>query len=298
MLPTSALPVALVGSALPDLRRRLSREDLVDGSASVENKPHAGVSDPIVTYRTGMRPVVRVILAMIVAATPAAASSQIHLTAGLPDLGMLPPSNFSIETEPDGDRLLRFDSVLVNAGSGAFELYGKDPTSDGTLAVTQRVQDDAGSWTERSTDARMVFAGDGHDHWHVRELQMFTIAIADAPLVTLGRDVKIGFCFSDNHEWISDSAAAYTDRMCEMRPDGYVPMGLSVGWGDVYESSMAFQYLDITDLAENEYIILLRADPADDFLEVNEQNNAAWARISISHDEVTVLSSATEIVEP
>ena len=42
----------------------------------------------------------------------------------LPDLGMLPPKDFSIQSRPRGVRWLRFEAVVVNVGPGLFDVYG------------------------------------------------------------------------------------------------------------------------------------------------------------------------------
>jgi hypothetical protein len=72
---------------------------------------------------------------------------------------------------------------------------------------------------------------------------------------------------------------------------------VSVGWGEEFASTMASQHLDVTDVADGDYIVLLEADLGNEFLEVDEHNNACWAVITISGDKVTVVSSATEVVE-
>ena len=233
------------------------------------------------------------------------ASVALEGTELLPDLGMLPPKDFSIQQRPRGVRWLRFDSVVVNIGPGAFEAEGRgSAAADGTLSVMQQVQDGAGGWADVATPARMFYAGDGHDHWHVRDLQDWTIARVSDPGRVLNRGAKRGFCFWDNYRYGSMRSALYhpfTTSACEMRPDGTVPMGLSVGWGDEYPSTIAFQYIEITGLPNGDYIVTLEADrttdalPRGEFVEADEGNNTAWAVIRINRKGVTVLSSGTDL---
>jgi hypothetical protein len=82
------------------------------------------------------------------------------------------------------------------------------------------------------------------------------------------------------------------------RADGTVPMGLSVGWGDEYPSTIAFQYIEITGLPNGDYLVNLEADPANEFVEANDANNGGWAVIRIARKGVTVLSSGTEATPP
>lgn len=72
-------------------------------------------------------------------------------------------------------------------------------------------------------------------------------------------------------------------------------MGLSVGWGDEYPSTIAFQYIDITGLPNGDYLVSLEADTANHFVEANDDNNGGWAVIRITRKGVTVLSNGTEV---
>ena len=246
---------------------------------------------------------ITILLSLVVAcgafiAPPSAVA--LDASAVLPDLGMLPPKDFSIQSRPRGVRWLRFDTVVVNVGPGQFEAEGRGPAaSDGTLGVVQRVQDGSGGWTDEATTARMFFAGDGHDHWHVRDFQDWTIASVNDRATPLRRGAKTGFCFWDNYRYGAVAPAFYhpnTTSACVQRSNGPVPMGMSVGWGDEYPSSIAFQYIDITGLANGDYVVTLEADLDNEFVEADETNNTAWATIRISRKGVTVLSTGTDLV--
>lgn len=71
-------------------------------------------------------------------------------------------------------------------------------------------------------------------------------------------------------------------------------MGISVRWGDIYRSTIAFQWIDITGMPSGDYIIKIIADPpwktGGRFLESNESNNRGWAKIRITKTGVSVLS--------
>jgi hypothetical protein len=232
------------------------------------------------------------------AAAPARAS---HGTdALLPDLVMLAPTDFSIQQRPRGGRWLRFSTVIVNLGPGALQVYGFD--ADGAtvadeLSVVQQIQEPGGGLSEHPTSATMFYSGDGHDHWHVRDLQEWTIQNLNAQV--LARGAKTGFCFWDNYDYGATTSAYYhpfTTDACEIAPDGTVPMGLSVRWGDRYPSNIAFQYIDISGLPNGEYRVTVAADPPLEaggrFSESNEGNNASWARVRIARKAVTVLEVA------
>lgn len=234
------------------------------------------------------------LLQLLVAGPAVAAHPEASV---LPDLVMLPPKDFSIQKRPKGVRWLRFDTVIANVGPGAFEAYGSQHPDDpaGRLRVVQRIQGGpAGpAWSDHPTNAVMSYAGDGHDHWHVLNLQEWTLTNARAEV--LRRGAKTGFCFWDNYRYGSTGSAFYhpsTTSACEDRGDGVVPMGLSVGWGDEYPSTIAFQYIDISGLPNGEYVLTVVADAESAFVEADETNNSASVRIRIDKRGVSVVATS------
>ena len=216
----------------------------------------------------------------------------------LPDLGMLPPRDFSIQSRPRGDRWLRFDSIVVNVGAGRFDVYGTQTSGSGDRPVVQRLQLAGGGWNERTTTAGMFYAGDGHDHWHVRDLQEWTIAFRNDSATVLRRGSKAGFCFWDNYRYPGTATSLYSGTTSCHEHSGRIPMGLTPGWGDEYPSTIAFQYIDITGLPNGDYVVTLTADHRGDFLEANETNNRSWAVIRISRKSVSVLETGTQVPPP
>ena len=229
-----------------------------------------------------------------VARAPVAASHTNEVRA---DLGMLAPRDFSIQSRPRGVRWLRFDTIVVNVGAADFRTYGHQDPADATdkFAVVQQTWSGT-VWVDHPTDAVMSYSGDGHDHWHVEEFQHWTIQNENAQVLSSG--AKTGFCFWDNYRYGSAAPAYYhpdTTSACELDTDGTVPMGLSVGWGDEYPSTIAYQYIDITGLPNGKYKVTLVADPHNHFTEAMESNNVSWAWINITRKGVTVLSTGSGV---
>jgi len=216
----------------------------------------------------------------------------------LPDLAMLPPFEFHLETTTADRRLLRFSTVSVNIGPGRFKVLGMD-TVDGVadhgdiLSVVQTINHEDGTWTSRDTTARMSWSGDGHDHWHLLDFQKFKLVSLDARV--LGHVVKTGFCAFDSYPYTSPRPAFFTsDRdICQTNDSGKVLMGTSRGWGDIYRWSIAFQWIDITDLPNGKYKVRVVIDPpmatGGFFKESDESNNRSWTKIRIGAQGVTVL---------
>jgi hypothetical protein len=211
----------------------------------------------------------------------------------LPDLGMAPLGNFRIERRPRGGQWLRFDAVIVNVGDGPFQAHGHSAQTNGDLLVDQQLRNSDGSWTSQPTDYRMYWSGDGHHHWHVRDLEGYVLQNTAATLKRTG--AKHGFCFFDNYRYalgLPDAPQSPVYSACGTGPsDSAVTMGLSIGWGDLYNWNLPDQYIDITGLPAGEYSITATADVQRYFVESNETNNSTTAVIRITKKGVQVVDS-------
>ena len=229
------------------------------------------------------------LLAALLAAhdTPARAASD-----RLPDLRMDQARNLQIQNT-GGRKLLRFDSIVVNVGAGPFEVRGARAAGASTMeTVDQRIFDDAGGSRDVSTPASMVFGGDGHNHWHVTNLQDFELERLDNGVKVSPPTAKLGFCFYDNVRYGSDKPEVYT------QPSGACAggsssertmMGLSPGWGDLYARTLPDQYIDVTGLPNGRYRLRLIADKDNWFVESNNRNNFSWINIQLKRNAVSIV---------
>ena len=237
------------------------------------------------------------LLILMAWATGASVRATDVVVERLPDLGMAPLQDFSIDRKGNGTVWLRFDTIIVNVGDGPFEAYGykagtADELADERRDVEQRVYRSDGSFVDEQTPAWMFWARDGHNHWHVEGLQTWHLAYAATPNDVIAIGKKTGFCFWDNHRYGSPSNAWYhpnTTSAC-LEKDGAVPMGLSIGWGDNYPSTLADQYIDISGLPWGDYALTVTADPKGEFREKDETNNTVRALIRTRPSGVEVLS--------
>ncbi len=215
-------------------------------------------------------------------------------TERLPDLRARRVADVSTKTTSSGQRQLRFSSVVANLGVGPFQVTGsRASASDAEMNdVTQQIFDDQGSVSRNvSTGATMFFAGDGHTHWHVRDLETFDLVRTDNGILK-GTGEKHGFCFYDNAKVNltlpgAPQSPAYTN--CGGSSDLEVEMGLSIGWGDRYHYSLPDQYIDITGLASGRYRLIYRVDVPNWFVEQQENNNKSCATLQIGNKSVSVI---------
>jgi hypothetical protein len=219
-------------------------------------------------------------LVAVGAAGPAAAASDL-----LPDLGMAPLTDLRYQGTSDGRRLLRFTTRIVNVGAGRFELAGRrESTAQALMSVEQHVYADDGTFgVVPIPGATMFYAGDGHQHWHVTDLERYDLEKLDNGNKA-GVGAKEGFCFFDNVKYrltlpLAPQSPVYTG--CGTASALGVTMGLSVGWGDEYNWALPGQWIDITTAQPGRYRLTAIADPNGHFVERTTTNNATWVDVQI-----------------
>jgi hypothetical protein len=229
----------------------------------------------------------------IVPAAPVAAASD-----RLPDLRSARIRDLRIVRTSSGRKLLRFTSEILNYGAGPFEIRGNRPTTSVPFDIDQIVYRSDGSIRRVQTNATMVFAGDGHEHYHVRRMMSYHLWSTRGTL----RDRKIGFCFFDtNARYLSlpgaPRSARYRESGCGGRTARSTRSGISVGWGDRYPWNFAYQWIDITGLPSGTYTLRSAVDLFGTFVESSETNNCSYLQVSISGSTVRVLSSGTTCID-
>lgn len=206
----------------------------------------------------------------------------------LPDLGMARLSDITVRNE-DGRRLLRYTATIVNVGAGQFELVSnRSSTIDPFGPGRQRIYNATGGFREVSTPTSFVFGGDGHWHWHVRDLETADLTRTDNGS-KVGTGAKRGFCFFDNRAYRTSlpgapATAQYLIAGCGSSSSLALRMGLSVGWGDAYYWNLPDQYVDITGLGPGRYRLSVVADADNWFVESDNANNGTWVDLQIKRN--------------
>jgi hypothetical protein len=116
--------------------------------------------------------------------------------------------------------------------------------------------------------------GECHNHWHYKGYAKYDLFTMDGALIPIG--FKNGFCVMDL-ECSDGGSATY----------GCSNMGIAAGCGDIYSSGLSCQWIDVTDVEDGQYRLVVRVnwDYDPDALgryETNTENN--WAVVCIELD--------------
>ncbi|MGH8914389.1 MAG: hypothetical protein ACRDZM_07730, partial [Acidimicrobiia bacterium] len=151
----------------------------------------------VIVGLTGLAVLLASMLVVFRLSGPAAPPLAAPVDPRYPDLGMAPLSSLLVGHEDGGRVFLRFSATLVNVGAGPLLVAAHRPLPfREDWGVVQRIEDGAGGYSERRLDSRLIFGGDGHDHWHVVGAEAHQLETMENEIV--GGLVKSGFCFFDN----------------------------------------------------------------------------------------------------
>jgi hypothetical protein len=139
---------------------------------------------------------------------------------------------------PGYRRILRFDTVLINAGA--------------TLVT--------GSPTDPQNPYYSVFEfSPCHDHYHIRDFADYRLLNMDRTLAAAGH--KQAFCFISSLKYSNDLNGQ--DKPSFSCSD----QGIARGYGDWYYKQLSGQWIDITGVPRGDYIVQVRINAAGTFPE-------------------------------
>ena len=165
--------------------------------------------------------------------------------------------------------------------------------------MTQHVHRTDGTTSERPAGTYEYHAT--HGHWHYTDILFYELLWVDPATRTttpVGVGHKSGFCPGDQGygEW----------RSLDQQPNGAVnatrsgsciivrsqldgAMGLTAGWGDYYRWQRPGQFVDFSGQPDGEYVIRATVDVLDNVLESDESDNASYAHVRVTGDQVEIL---------
>lgn len=204
-------------------------------------------------------------------------SASAHL---LPDLitAKDPLNDWKIVREDDCKFTLRLSNGVANIGNGPLEIYAGEVDEDGRQKVYQRIYVEDGSSYSQEAGTFTYHPEHGHTHFDdFAAYRLRKVVGRNGVGQVVAESAKVSFCLWDDSVYRSNSGnRRYTSCGSEIQ-------GISVGWQDVYDKSLAGQSMDITDVEPGTYWLESEADPFNRIEETNENNNVTRIKITIPY---------------
>jgi hypothetical protein len=207
---------------------------------------------------------------MIVWARQSSPFSQCYLHCGLIDTQLI-----------DNKVLYRFNGALPNIGSGALEV--REVTHpDNTQDVYQRIYESGGGISEMLIGSFPNAASIPPRHLWLPGIAQYKIRTVTegngvGPIVSLHDKTSMAVVDSRAYDATLPGAppiSVYTNV-------GAPILGISIGYADVYGTSLPGQWVEVTGLADGQYWLEVTADPYDRIQESDETNNTTRVLIDL-----------------
>ncbi len=171
------------------------------------------------------------------------------------------------QTEIPGRTLLRVTTATANVGSGPLELRG----STANPAVYQRIYRGNGTWYEQLAGTFSFHPTHNHLHfdgWLQFHLRAVTAGNGVGDIIAVGEKMSFALLDLQQHDLSMPGAPQSSVYSGEGRTQG-----ISVGWRDVYDSSLDDQWIDVTSVPPGTYWLESVVDPENRVEESDETNN-------------------------
>lgn len=223
---------------------------------------------------------------VLASALPTACEGQQLLPDLIPwdyDEGFDPNPRYDTETI-DNRVLYRFHVAIPNIGGGPMEVREE---TNGTISQTvfQRIHTSGGGLEERVIG---TFPDPANTFGHLwfQGLAQYNLyeAIPDGigghtrgALVSTQDKTSMGIVDSGPYD-LSLPAAPQT-RVYDSANDPI--LGISVGWADIYDRNLPGQWVDVTGLADGDYILQVVIDPYERVDETDDSNNTTELLVNL-----------------
>jgi hypothetical protein len=241
------------------------------------------------------RPLITALMAMASALVLLLAPSLALAGDLLPDIVALPPSEIALEIAENGRHLLRFTQQFANAGPGPLQIHGVPTAEEGVMQGYQELLDGDGN-VGRSLPISSIIFHPHHKHWHAGDVAAYELRRGSPWGPVAASNGKISYCLVDDEPYEAYSGP-YVPPLylnCETGTQGLGP-----GWIDKYEASLYDQWVDVTDLEDGVFYLVVTGDPKHIYTEADAgdwTNNMAWVKVELTdslggvrvmaHDEV------------
>lgn len=199
----------------------------------------------------------------------------------LPDLRTLPPGDLKIVVLPDGSHELRLSNTIWNSGLGRLELQSVNDSGRRTSSVEQVVYN--GDEIQYKHPVGEFIWHPAHDHFHFEEFSIYELWTL-SPTGKLDRLIstsgKLSYCVIDTG--IVNREVEGFSPYKRYGGCGQELQGLSIGWGDTYESHLDGQSIPVPENLNGTYALKSTVNPFSLLLESDYGNNAYTIYLDIT----------------
>lgn len=217
------------------------------------------------------------------------AFSALALEQKNPNIEAMPAEDVQIELDGT-DKLLRFSTLSWNSGAGPVEIEGGEIVGSDKQKVYQNIYNSNGTVTQ-------YYVGDfvyhpEHNHVHFEGYADYILQPVNAPGASERYGQKTSFCLMDtdriNHK-LDGAPKRPVYNSCSS-----TVQGISVGWGDKYGYQLAGQEIDVTDLPDGDYRLVIDINPQGRLIESNYDDNMSEVLIRIEGNTVSIIDSGND----
>ena len=181
-------------------------------------------------------------------------------------------------TQP-GNILLRLSTTVANFGSGPLEMWGGATNGD-EQDVYQRIYNADGSFQDNLAGAFIYHPSHGHIHFEgFARYTLKEVTSGGGVGNEIAAGEKVSFCLLN----VSHVNPTMTNNAIIAHGRGGSScgsmQGISVGYADVYGSSLPDQWIDVTYVPSGTYWLEVDADPDNRVIEEDETNNIVRIQI-------------------
>lgn len=211
----------------------------------------------------------------------------------LPDLLPLPLYDFRF-AQRNGRTILKFSATYWNAGNGPLiiasnmqapheHMHTSEAEHEHNMRDTQEENVDHAEHFQQivrrdGTERRKIVGGfhwhNEHSHYHYDDFAHYIFQALDTGVAIPTRLEKATRCLWDTlavDKTLPNAPQSGVFRSCK----DAIRQGVSVGWGDEYDYTLADQYLDVHDLPTGIYKVDLVVDPFEKIIELRRDNNVS-----------------------
>jgi len=200
------------------------------------------------------------------------------------------------------NRQLRFETSLASIGRGPMEVRPnrRIPCRAGQRGASQIIYRDVdeSGFFRRSVDTAfkrrkagcMVFHP-SHNHWHFEASTFYALRPAHGDAGKISAFRKNSFCMRDS-ERVPEQLGTFNHPLHYGACSQDRPMGINIGWADVYQSFLDGQSLNLggrTKVPNGRYCLTIRVDPREALVESDERDNVSARSIRIKGTSVSTL---------